>query len=215
MLSNLHLADNTQITEDRYYKIQVLFEKLNFNFKQYGSFVNHSVDESIIPYYGKHGTKQFIRERPIRFGFQIWCITSSEGYLLHAEPYCGVDTDLPDTGLGQGADLVLGLIKKCEVKAGSTVTFDNLLTSLPLLDELTELGIGAIGTLQNPEDPMILVPMVKICLGWITKLLPVAPTMLPVILSAQLNGGQNQPRNELMYQYRILLRTTTSKCVHI
>ena len=31
ILSNLHLADNTQITEDRYYKIQVLFEKLISN----------------------------------------------------------------------------------------------------------------------------------------------------------------------------------------
>ena len=82
--------------------------------------------------------------KPISFGFKLWCITSSEGYLLHAESYCGVDTDLPDTGLGQGADVVLGLIEKCEVKAGSTVTFDNLLTSLPLLNELTELGIVAL-----------------------------------------------------------------------
>ena len=72
ILSNLHLADNTQITEDRYYKVRVLFEKLNFNFKQYGSFVNHSVDESIIPYYGKHGAKQFIRGKPITFWFKLW-----------------------------------------------------------------------------------------------------------------------------------------------
>ena len=149
ILSNLHLADNTQVTEDRYYKVRVLFEKLSFNFKQYGSFVNHSVDKSIIPYYGKHGTKQFIRGKPIRFGFKLWYITSSERYLLHGEPYCGVDTDLPGTGLGQGADFVLGLIEKCKIKAGSTVTFDNLFTSLPLLDDLTELGIGALSTLQQ------------------------------------------------------------------
>ena len=149
ILSNLHLTDNTQITEDRYYKVRVLFEKLNFNFKQYGSFVNQSVGETIFPYYGQHGTKQFIRGKPIRFGFKLWCITSSEGYLLHAEPYCGADTDLLDTGLGHGADVALGLIEKCEVKAGSTATFDNLFTSLPLLDELTELGIGAIGALQQ------------------------------------------------------------------
>ena len=149
ILSNLHLADNTQITEERYYKVRVLFEKLNFSLKQYGSFVNHSVDESIIPYYGKHGTKQFIRRKPIRCGFKLWCITSSEGYLLRAEPYCGVDTDLPDTGLCQGADVVLGLIEKCKVKVGSAVTFDNLFTSLPLLDELTERGIGALGTLRQ------------------------------------------------------------------
>ena len=56
---------------------------------------------------------------------------------------------MPDTGLGQGADVVLGLIEMCEVKAGSTITFDNLFTSLPLLDELTELGIGALGTLRQ------------------------------------------------------------------
>ena len=53
---------------------------------------------------------------------------------------------MPGTGLDQGADVVLSLIGKCEVKAGSTVTFDHLFTSLPLLDELTELGIGALGT---------------------------------------------------------------------
>ena len=128
-------------------KYEYYFEKPNFSFKQYGSFVDHSIDESIIPYCGKHDTKQFLREKPIRFGFKLWCITSPEGYFLHAESYCGVDTDLSDTGLGQIADVVLGLIEKCEVKAGSTVTFDNLFTSVPLLYELTELGIGALDTL--------------------------------------------------------------------
>ena len=76
-------------------------------------------------------------------------MTSSERYLLHAERYRGADTNLPDTGLGQSADAVLGLIEKCEVKSGLTVTFHNLFNSLPLLDEPTELGIGALGTLQQ------------------------------------------------------------------
>ena len=79
---------------------------------------------------------------------KLWCIISSKEYLLHAEPYCRVDTDLQDTGFGQGADVVLGLIEKCEVKAGSTVSFDNLFTSLPQLDDLHELGVGALGTLR-------------------------------------------------------------------
>ena len=54
-------------------------------------------------------------------------------------------------GLGQGAYVVSGLIEKCEVKAGSTVISGNLFTSLPLLDELTELGIGALGTLRQDD----------------------------------------------------------------
>ena len=49
ILSNLHLIENIQIAEDRYYKVRVLFEKFNFNFIQYGSFANHSVEENIIP----------------------------------------------------------------------------------------------------------------------------------------------------------------------
>ena len=34
ILSNLHLINNIQITEDSYYKVRVLFEKLNLSFKQ-------------------------------------------------------------------------------------------------------------------------------------------------------------------------------------
>ena len=56
---------------------------------------------------------------------------------------------MSDTGLGKGADVVLGLIEKCKVKAGSSVTFDNLFTSLPLLDKLTELGISSLTTLRQ------------------------------------------------------------------
>ena len=56
---------------------------------------------------------------------------------------------MPDTSLVQGADVLLGLTEKCEIKSGLTVTFDNLFTSLPLLDELTKGGIGALGTLRQ------------------------------------------------------------------
>ena len=125
------------------WKVELQFQTVCFNCQLY------SFDESIIPCYQKHGTKQFIRGKPIRFGFKRWCITSSEGYLLHAEPYCGVDTDLPDIGLGQVADVVLVLVEKCEVKAGWAVTSDNLFNSLSLLDEPTELGISTLGTLQQ------------------------------------------------------------------
>ena len=94
-------------------------------------------------------TKLFIRGERIRFWFKILCITSFEGYFFHAEPYLGVDTDFPDTGLGQAADVVLGLIGNCEVKAGSTITYGNLFTSFPLLDEMTKLGIGALSTFKT------------------------------------------------------------------
>ena len=41
----------------------------------------------------------------------------------------------------------VGFDWKYEVKAGSTVILDSLFNSLLLLDEMTEFGIGALGTL--------------------------------------------------------------------
>ena len=100
IFSNLHIPDNASLNNDKYNKVRHLFEILNQNVKQlFSTTTHHSIDESMIPYYGKHGTKQFIRGKPIRFGLKLWCITSTDGYLLYAEPYCGSETILEETGL--------------------------------------------------------------------------------------------------------------------
>ena len=128
---------------------------------------------------------------------------------------------------------MLGLIDKFEVKAGSTVKFDNLFTSLPLLDEVTELRIDALGTLwQNNFHGAPVANKTTLAkkhrasydfatngknlvVSWlVNKAVTCATNMLPVILSAQLNSVDHcQPRNELMYQCQILLRTKTIKSV--
>ena len=149
IFSNLHVANNAVINADRYYKVRCLFDTLNCNFKKHFGAGDHSINKTMIPYFGKHGTKQFIRGKPIRFGFMLWCLASTDGYLFHAEPYCGADTKLSDTDLGQGADVVLGLIEKCSLSSGSSVTFDNFFTSFPLLDDLSKRGIGGLGTIRK------------------------------------------------------------------
>ena len=69
---------------------------------------------------------------------------------------CGVlhlatasDTDLPNPDLGQGPDAVLGFLDKGNIDSGLVVIFDNLFTSFPLLDKLTEKGIGGLGTIRQ------------------------------------------------------------------
>ena len=90
-----------------------MFDSLNSNFKKYFTTNNYNIDETMIPYYGKHCTKQFIREKPIPFDFKLWCLASPDEYFFHAAPYCGSNTKPKETGLVQGADIVLGLIEKC------------------------------------------------------------------------------------------------------
>lgn len=130
-------------------QVRPLFEHVNkvskINYNQQFS----SIDEIMIPYYGRHGDKQFIRGKPIRFGFKLWAVCTSDGTLLHVEPYCGCHTKIHDTGLGQGPNVVLEMIDQINLEPGQHVIVDNLFTSLPLLENLTKRGIGVTGTLRE------------------------------------------------------------------
>ena len=86
---------------------------------------------------------------------------SSDGYLLCCEPYCGNSTKIPKILNNQGPDVVLGLVDKANISTGSQVFFDNLFTSMPLLDILSNKGINLLSviyiqmTKQLPATPMI------------------------------------------------------------
>ena len=74
LFSNLHLANNAEIHVDRYYKMRCLIDMLNCNFKKLFSSRDRSIDDNVIPYFGKHGIKQFICGKPIRFGFKLFAL---------------------------------------------------------------------------------------------------------------------------------------------
>lgn len=63
--------------------------------------------------------------------------------------YCGRHTQIEDQGLGQGPNVVLDLVQKVQLAPGSEVFFDKLFTSFPLLERLSEKGIGGAGMVRN------------------------------------------------------------------
>ncbi|KAJ8896026.1 hypothetical protein PR048_001367 [Dryococelus australis] len=68
-------------TEDILGKIQPMYEELNKNLQQFGIFHKDlSIDESMVPYYGHHSCKMFIRGKPIRFSYKVWLLCSNNGY---------------------------------------------------------------------------------------------------------------------------------------
>jgi len=61
-------------------------------------------------YYGHHSSKQFIHGKPIRFGFQIWCLNARLGYLIQFEPYQGASASY-DSSLGNNIGYINNITK--------------------------------------------------------------------------------------------------------
>lgn len=75
---NLHLSDNKNLDlTNKFTKLRPFFIILNEKFSQFGIFShNLSIDEEMVPYFGRHSCKMFIKGKPVRFGFKFWCLTS-------------------------------------------------------------------------------------------------------------------------------------------
>ncbi|CAG4986097.1 unnamed protein product [Parnassius apollo] len=111
IVSHLHCCNNSQLNErDKLAKLKCLFDVLNSNFLKHGVLQEcHSIDEAMIPYYGGHPCKQFIRGKPIRWGYKFWIGATRLGYVLWIQPYQGPQgcSDTKYKSLGLGASFVL------------------------------------------------------------------------------------------------------------
>ena len=101
-----------------------------------------------MPYYGHHGFKQFIKNKPIRFGYKIWCLDAPLGYLVKFIPYQEKGS-VTDKELGLGGSVVVDLLSVLSEEDKYKVYFDNFFTSLKLVDKLTEKKIGTTGTVRD------------------------------------------------------------------
>ena len=153
LAQNIHLADNTCLTlGEKVAKVSPLYTDINKNLLQFGIWQsNLSVDESMIPYYGRNSIKQFIRgKKPIRFGYKAWALCGSDGYPYHIKIYTGMDTSTDRQPLGLSvvntmADIV---IRHSQAKYHQ-LFFDNFFTSISLIQSLSEKGIRCVGTIRD------------------------------------------------------------------
>ena len=155
ILHNLHFQDNTITTNDRAVKLRPLMDDLQKKFKKHGGFPEYlAVDESMIPYFGKHYAKQFISGKPIRFGYKMWALCSKGGYLHAFDLYIGKTSNeavdsIPNIGLG--GNIIISLKTKAELPAnnGHTVFFDNYFISITLMEEMKNHGYYASGICRD------------------------------------------------------------------
>jgi len=149
ILRYLHVCDNTHLdASDKLSKLRPLFVMLNERFVQNWSIEQDiSVDESMVPYYGRHSSKQFIRGKPIRFGFKVWCLNSRLGYLIQCDPYQGSSGSF-NADLGLGGTVVSQLASTLPVGLPYRLFIDNFFTSPRLLDHLKTKNLSVTGTVR-------------------------------------------------------------------
>ena len=149
----LHFVNNEEgDTADKFYKIRPVIDFLNEKFMFYAPFdiKTFDVDESMIPYFGRHPSKQCMRAKPVRFGFKIFCLNLSTGYLLQFKPYQGKHGNDKYTEYGLGGSIVLSLLDSLKPRNIKGIVYlDNFFSSPALFRKLTTIGFGVVGTFRR------------------------------------------------------------------
>ena len=147
----LHLADNHNLEEgDKVAKVKPIYDAFNQNLKQFG--LLHSklaVDESMVPYKGLHSIRQYMKSKPIKFGYKLWALCGVDGYTYHLDIYCGKSEENHGR-FGLGGNVVLSMVDIANDMGEKDIEFffDNYFSSNELLVHLTQQKVLATGTVK-------------------------------------------------------------------
>ena len=137
---------------DKLYKVRFLLDHLKSHFS--ANFIpngNFTVDESMVKWKGRLSWRQFMPNKPIRFGIKIWSLCDSlTGYMYNFQVYTGKVDGHAEKNLSSRVvtDLVTPLYNTY-----AKVCFDNFFTGFSLLQELFLHKIYAWGTVRaNRKD---------------------------------------------------------------
>lgn len=113
----------------------------------------------MVKYFGKHSCKQFIRGKPIRFGYKIWCVNTPDGYLVNFDFYQGISSKknvVYENLFGKRTAPFIKMLEEFPKEKKSLsyrFYFDNLFTGLSLLKFLKINGYHGTGTVRENRMP--------------------------------------------------------------
>ena len=104
-----------------------------------------SIDERMVKSKARTHFRQYIRNKPTKWGFKYWVLADVTGYTIDFDIYLGKAAQF--SGKGLSFDVVMKLVEPYTFQ-GYEVFFDNFYTSPTLLEELLQHEIFATGTLN-------------------------------------------------------------------
>ena len=140
LVSLLHFENNLSPTEekkkeDKLWKIRPWLEMFRQTCLREAPEENQCVDEIMVAFKGRSSLRQFIQNKPTRWGFKMWARAGSSGYLHDFDIYQGKNPHkVKNTpGKGLGYNVVMELTKTLESNHYFRVYADNFLQHSMLL----------------------------------------------------------------------------------
>jgi hypothetical protein len=156
ILRCLHFSDNELQPKadspryDRLYKVRAVMDIISKNFMEYVDYEKHlSVDEQMVPFKGNHSLKNYMKNKPVKWGYKILALAGQSGYIYKFQ-VAGDNTLLHEDvepEIGKSGQVVLELVE--DVPPGSQIYFDNWFCSPLLIKRLAEKQLGATGTVRQ------------------------------------------------------------------
>ncbi|XP_039275920.1 piggyBac transposable element-derived protein 3-like [Nilaparvata lugens] len=147
---NTHMLPLNDANHDKLFKIRPFVNAVRENMKKVEPEEKCSVDEMIIPFKGRSKMKQYIKNKPHKWGIKVFAIASQSGIVHDFEVYVGKGTvKSTNNKLGLSGEIVVRLSEVIPKFQNYKLFCDNWFTSYHLICELKVRGILAVGTVRS------------------------------------------------------------------
>ena len=152
LMATLHIVDpGAETAGDKLRKVSDFVEQIKSKCKLlYQPRQNVSIDERMVKSKHRSGIRQYIKNKPVKFGIKLWVLADSHnGYTYNFDIYTGKSTSGQPSENGLGYDVVMRLLTPL-LHQGYHLFVDNFYTSIKLIKDLFHLGTPGCGTtVQN------------------------------------------------------------------
>lgn len=148
----VHLVDVTQRGDnlDRLWKVRKIYDSIRNRCRELPLEQNLSIDEQIVPFKGQINIRQYIKNKPKKWGIKIYVLAGQSGQVYDFIIYQGATTEINQlySKFGAGAATVMQLVERINDSHTHGLFFDNYFGSYNLFQYLNKKNIFSVGTIR-------------------------------------------------------------------